>query len=77
MLLCQLETSKVLIFSAEFDQNDRDLTGVFCGQTYPYRGAFEGHEILGARVDSTDEYVRVLPLRGEVLGGHQRQPASR
>lgn len=53
--------NKVLIFSAEFDQNGWDLTGVFYGQTYPYRDAFEGHGILGARVDSTDEYVRVLP----------------
>lgn len=52
---------KVLVFSAEFDSDGWHMSGCFLGQTYPFRDGFESNGILGARVEETEEYVRVFP----------------
>ena len=51
---------KVLVFSAEFDADGWHLSGVFLGQTYPFKDRFEAAGVYGAREEGTDTYVRVL-----------------
>ena len=48
----------VLILQAEFEH--ATIAGIFRGNTYPYRAAFEAASIYGTKLESNGEYVRVL-----------------
>ncbi len=48
----------VLILQAEFEH--ATIAGIFRGNTYPYRAAFEAASIYGTKLESSGEYVRVL-----------------